>query len=184
MRYIKTEIPGPVIIEPRVFTDARGYFFESFLQREFDREVGRFRFVQDNESLSTRGVVRGLHFQCPPFAQNKLVRCVSGRVLDIALDIRKGSPTFGKHVAVELSSDNKRQMFIPAGFAHGFMVLSPEAVFVYKCDNYYHPESEAGVSILDETLGIEWPIPAEEFILSAKDKVHGPLKDYDSPFFF
>ena len=182
MEVIKTNIEGALIIEPRVFEDARGYFFESFSQREFDAKVGPVRFVQDNESKSSYGVMRGLHFQAPPFAQSKLVRCVRGRVLDVAVDIRRGSPTYGQHVAVELSEDNHRQFFIPRGFAHGFAVLSEEAVFQYKCDEYYHPESEGGISILDSSLGIDWHIPAEHVILSEKDTKHLLLRDFVSPF--
>ena len=182
MEIIKTNIEGALIIEPRVFEDARGYFFESFSQREFDAKVGPVRFVQDNESKSSYGVMRGLHFQVPPFAQSKLVRCVRGRVLDVAVDIRRGSPTYGQHVAVELSEDNHRQFFIPRGFAHGFAVLSKEAVFQYKCDEYYHPESEGGISILDSSLGIDWHIPAEHVILSEKDTKHLLLRDFVSSF--
>ena len=182
MEIIKTNIEGVLVIEPRVFEDARGYFFESFSQREFDAKVGPVRFVQDNESKSSYGVMRGLHFQAPPFAQSKLVRCVRGRVLDVVLDIRRGSPTYGQHVAVELSEDNHRQFFIPRGFAHGFAVLSEEAVFQYKCDEYYHPESEGGISILDSSLGIDWHIPAEHVILSEKDMKHLLLRDFVSPF--
>ena len=182
MEVIKTNIEGALIIEPRVFEDARGYFFESFSQREFDAKVGPVRFVQENESKSSYGVMRGLHFQVPPFAQSKLVRCVRGRVLDVAVDIRRGSPTYGQHVAVELSEDNHRQFFIPRGFAHGFAVLSEEAVFQYKCDEYYHPESEGGISILDSSLGIDWHIPAEHVILSEKDTKHLLLRDFVSPF--
>ena len=155
MNIIKTHIEGPVIIEPRIFNDARGYFFESFSKREFDEKVAKIDFVQDNESCSTYGVMRGLHFQRPPFAQAKLVSCVKGAVLDVAVDIRKGSPTYGQHVAVELTEDNHRQFFIPRGFAHGFAVLSDIAVFQYKCDNYYHPEVDGGISIQDSDLGID-----------------------------
>lgn len=182
MEVIKTAIEGPVIIEPKVFGDSRGYFFESFSQRDFEAKVGRINFVQDNESMSSYGVMRGLHFQRPPYAQSKLVRCVKGRVLDVAVDIRKGSPTYGKHVAVELSEDNHRQIFIPRGFAHGFVVLSDTAVFQYKCDNFYAPQADGGISILDESLGIDWQIPLEKALLSEKDTKHLPLKDFDSPF--
>lgn len=182
MEVIKTEIDGVVIIEPRVFNDARGYFFESYSKREFDEKVRRVDFVQDNESMSTCGVMRGLHFQRPPYTQSKLVRCVKGRVLDVAVDIRKGSPTYGKHVAVELSEENHRQFFVPRGFAHGFAVLSDEAVFQYKCDNYYHPESEGGISIADESLGIDWQVEPASAILSEKDLKHVLLRDFDSPF--
>ncbi|MBQ8645512.1 MAG: dTDP-4-dehydrorhamnose 3,5-epimerase [Bacteroidales bacterium] len=182
MEVIKTAIEGPVIIEPKVFGDSRGYFFESFSQRDFEAKVGKINFVQDNESMSSYGVMRGLHFQRPPYAQSKLVRCVKGRVLDVAVDIRKGSPTYGKHVAVELSEDNHRQIFIPRGFAHGFVVLSDTAVFQYKCDNFYAPQADGGISILDESLGIDWQIPLEKALLSEKDTKHLPLKDFDSPF--
>ena len=182
MEVINTALDGVVIIEPRVFKDARGYFFESFSQREFDEKVRKINFVQDNESMSTYGVMRGLHFQCPPYAQSKLVRCVKGRVLDVAVDIRKGSPTYGKHVAVELSEENHRQFFIPRGFAHGFAVLSDTAVFQYKCDNFYAPTADGGISIKDDKLGIDWLIPMDEAILSEKDINHLCLKDFDSPF--
>ena len=179
---IKTEIEGVVIIEPKVFGDARGYFFESWSQKDFDELVRPIKFVQDNESMSTYGVMRGLHFQRPPFTQSKLVRCVKGAVLDVAVDIRKGSPTYGKHVAVELTEDNHRQFFVPRGFAHGFAVLSETAVFQYKCDNFYAPQADGGISILDETLGIDWRIPTDKAILSEKDTKHACLKDFDSPF--
>lgn len=179
---MKTEIEGVVIIEPKVFKDARGYFFESYSKREFDEKVRPIDFVQDNESCSTKGVMRGLHFQRPPFTQSKLVRCVKGAVLDVAVDIRKGSPTYGKHVAVELTEDNHRQFFIPKGFAHGFAVLSDIAVFQYKCDEFYHPEADGGISILDDSLGIDWHIDPSEVILSEKDTRYPLLKDFDSPF--
>lgn len=182
MNVINTEIEGVFIIEPRIFCDARGYFFESFSKREFDEKIGPVDFVQDNESCSTRGVMRGLHFQRPPYSQAKLVRCVKGSVLDVAVDLRTGSPTFGRHVAVELSEDNHRQFFIPRGFAHGFAVLSDIAVFQYKCDNYYHPEADGGVSITDPSLGIDWRIDLSEAILSDKDLRHPLLKDFTSPF--
>lgn len=184
MNVIPTEIEGVVIIESRIFKDSRGYFFESYSKREFDDKVRPVDFVQDNESMSTRGVMRGLHFQRPPFTQAKLVRCVRGRVLDVAVDIRKGSPTYGKHVAVELSEENHRQFFVPRGFAHGFAVLSDVAVFQYKCDNYYHPEADGGISIADESLGIDWQIDPSQAILSEKDLHHPLLKDFDSPFEF
>ena len=177
MEVIKTALEGVVIIEPRVFKDSRGYFFEAFSQREFDEKVRPIRFVQDNESMSTYGVMRGLHYQRMPYTQSKLVRCVKGAVLDVAVDIRKGSPTFGQHVAVELSEDNHRQLFIPRGFAHGFAVLSDVAVFQYKCDNFYHPESDAGIQLMDEALGIDWRIPMEQAILSEKDLRHAKLGD-------
>lgn len=182
MEVIKTEIEGVVIIEPRIFKDSRGYFFESYSKREFDEKVRPVDFVQDNESCSSYGVMRGLHFQRPPFAQSKLVRCVKGRVLDVAVDIRKGSPTYGRHVAVELTEDNHRQFFIPRGFAHGFAVLSDIAVFQYKCDNYYHPEADGGISIRDTSLGIDWMIDPSKAILSEKDLRHAVLADFDSPF--
>ena len=184
MEVIKTDIEGVVIIEPRVFKDARGYFFESFSQREFEEKVRTINFVQDNESMSSYGVMRGLHFQRPPFAQSKLVRCVKGAVLDVAVDIRKGSPTYGQHVAVKLTEDNHRQFFIPRGFAHGFAVLSDVAVFQYKCDNFYAPQADGGISILDSELGIDWHIPLDNAILSEKDTLHPCLSDFDSPFSF
>lgn len=187
MEVKKTAIDGLLIIEPKVFGDARGYFFESFSQREFDEKVvpilgHTINFVQDNESMSSYGVMRGLHFQRPPFTQSKLVRCVKGAVLDVALDIRKGSPTYGQHVAVELTEDNHRQFFVPRGFAHGFAVLSESAVFQYKCDEFYHPEADGGISILDDSLGIDWIIPTEKANLSDKDTKHSLLKDFISPF--
>ncbi len=182
MEVIKTNIEGVVIIEPRIFRDARGYFFESFSQREFDAKVRPIRFVQDNESMSSYGVMRGLHFQCPPYTQSKLVRCVRGRVLDVAVDIRKGSPTYGQHVAVELSEENHRQFFVPRGFAHGFAVLSQTAIFQYKCDNFYAPQADGGISIKDDSLGIDWRIPVSEALLSDKDTQHPLLRDFDSPF--
>ncbi len=184
MEVIQTNIKGVVIIEPRLFKDDRGYFFESYSERDFNKQVDEVHFVQDNESKSSYGVMRGLHFQRPPFTQSKLVRCVKGAVLDVAVDIRKGSPTYGQHVAVELTEDNHRQFFIPRGFAHGFAVLSPEAIFQYKCDNFYHPEADGGISILDTSLGIDWRIPTEHAILSEKDTKHPLLKDFDSPFEF
>ncbi|MDO4462365.1 MAG: dTDP-4-dehydrorhamnose 3,5-epimerase [Bacteroidia bacterium] len=182
MEVIKTDIEGVVIIEPKVFKDARGYFFESFSQREFDEKVRPINFVQDNESMSSYGVMRGLHFQRPPFTQSKLVRCVHGEVLDVVVDIRKGSPTYGKHISVILSEDNHRQLFIPRGFAHGYSVLSETAVFQYKCDNFYAPQADGGISILDDSLGIDWQIPTDKAILSDKDTKHPLLKDFDSPF--
>ncbi len=189
MQLLETSIPGVLIVEPKVFGDGRGYFFESYSQREFNEKISAVPgapksvdFVQDNESLSSYGVMRGLHFQRPPFAQAKLVRCVRGKVLDVALDIRRGSPTYGQHVAVELSEENHRQLFIPKGFAHGFAVLSEIAVFQYKCDEFYHPEADGGLSILDKSLGIDWRIPSDKAILSEKDTRHPLLKDFDSPF--
>ena len=206
MEVIKTAIEGVVIIEPKVFKDARGYFFESFSQREFEEKVRKINFVQDNESMSSYGVMRGLHFQRPPFSQSKLVRCVKGAVLDVAVDIRKGSPTYGQHVSCLLTGrdeeglriaevfakkesliDNPssligRQFFVPRGFAHGFAVLSETAVFQYKCDNFYAPQADGGISIKDDSLGIDWKIPTENALLSEKDTLHTLLKDFDSPF--
>ena len=212
MEIIKTAIDGVLIIEPKVFGDKRGYFFESFSQREFDEKVApilghSINFVQDNESMSSYGVMRGLHFQRPPYTQSKLVRCVKGAVLDVAVDIRKGSPTYGQHVdcllcgrdedgvriANELSGSLPSyfshltsaiglQFFVPRGFAHGFAVLSETAVFQYKCDEFYHPEADGGISILDSSLGIDWRIPTEKANLSDKDTKHALLKDFDSPF--
>ena len=213
MNVIKTAIDGVLIIEPRIFEDARGYFFESFSQREFDEKVAPIlghtvTFVQDNESKSSYGVMRGLHFQRPPYTQSKLVRCVKGAVLDVAVDIRKGSPTYGQHVECLLCAhdeegeriareyENKShssflvspflmiglQFFVPRGFAHGFAVLSETAVFQYKCDEFYHPEADGGISILDDSLGIDWRIPTDKAILSEKDTKHPLLKDFDSPF--
>ena len=212
MEVIKTNIEGVLIIEPKVFVDKRGYFFESFSQREFDEKVApilghTINFVQDNESMSSYGVMRGLHFQRPPFTQSKIVRCVKGAVLDVAVDIRKGSPTYGQHVECLLCAhdeegeriakeyndsltDNRstltakvgRQFFVPRGFAHGFAVLSETAVFQYKCDEFYHPEADGGISILDESLGIDWRIPTDKALLSEKDTKHALLKDFDSPF--
>ena len=175
MKVIKTNISDVVILEPRVFGDERGYFFESFSQREFNEQVAEVTFVQDNESKSSYGVVRGLHYQLPPYTQAKLVRVVEGEVLDVVVDLRKNSATFGKHVAVVLSGENKRQFFIPKGFAHGFAVLSPQAVFQYKCDNYYAPQYESGIQFDDPALGIDWKIP--EMILSAKDRMHKRLEE-------
>ena len=213
MNVIKTNIDGVLIIEPKVFGDKRGYFFESFSQREFDEKVApilghTINFVQDNESMSSYGVMRGLHFQRPPYTQSKLVRCVKGAVLDVAVDIRKGSPTYGQHVECLLSAHDEegariakqfagytfncqlsifncqlgQQFFIPKGFAHGFAVLTDTAVFQYKCDEFYHPEADGGISILDESLGIDWHIPTEKANLSEKDTKHPLLKDFDSPF--
>lgn len=208
MNIIQTKIPGLVIIEPKVFKDPRGYFFESFSQREFEEKVRKINFVQDNESMSSYGVMRGLHFQAPPFTQSKLVRCVKGAVLDVAVDIRKGSPTYGQHVACLLTGRDEEgeamakkyahllnhlplretgeglglQFFVPRGFAHGFAVLSETAVFQYKCDNFYAPQADGGISILDGSLGIDWQIPMEKALLSEKDTKHPLLKDFDSPF--
>lgn len=182
MEFKETDIKGVYILEPRVFKDPRGYFFESFSKREFEEAIGKVDFVQDNESCSSKGVVRGLHFQKPPYSQAKLVRCVRGKVLDVAVDLRQNSPSYGKFVAVELSEDNHRQFFIPKGFAHGFEVLSDIAVFQYKCDEYYHPETEGGIDIFDAELGIPWKVNIDEAIVSEKDKKHPLLKDFISPF--
>ena len=187
MNIVKTEIEGVLIIEPRLFRDSRGYFFESFSEREFEEKVTPIlghsvHFCQDNESMSNYGVMRGLHFQRPPFAQSKLLRCVEGKVLDIAVDIRKSSSTYGEHVAVELSAENHRQLFIPQGFAHGFSVLSEKAIIQYKCDNFYHHEAEDGISVLDESLGIDWKIPVSQAVLSNKDTKYRLFRDFDSPF--
>lgn len=183
MEIIKPEIEGLLILRPRIFTDARGYFFESYSKKSFDEAVGYpVEFVQDNQSKSSYGVVRGLHFQRPPFAQAKLVRCIKGKVLDVAVDLRRDSPTFGQHVAVELSEENNVQFFIPRGFAHGFSVLSEEAVFQYKCDNYYAPHADGGISLNDETLGIDWKIAPADMILSEKDSAHPMLSEIISPF--
>lgn len=178
MNIIKTAIEGVVIIEPQLIKDeCGGYTYESFSQKEFNEKVTPIEFVQDNESMSSYGVIRGLHFQREPYAQSKLVRCVKGKVLDVAVDIRQNSPTFGQYVAVELSAENHRQVFIPKGFAHGFAVLSDVAIFQYKCDEFYHPESEGAISLNDPTLGVNWMIPVEDAILSDKDKKHPLLKD-------
>lgn len=182
MNIIQTSIEGVVIVEPLLFRDSRGYFFESFSQRDFCERVRQVDFIQDNESRSTYGVLRGLHFQRPPHAQSKLVRCVRGAVLDVAVDIRRGSPTYGQHVAVELTEENHLQLFIPRGFAHGFAVLSDEAVFQYKCDNYYAPEADGGISIKDALLNIDWRIPAGKAILSEKDTRHPLLREFITPF--
>lgn len=184
MEVIKTEIEGVVIIEPRIFKDDRGYFYESFSQREFEEKVCKTTFVQDNQSKSSYGVLRGLHFQKPPYCQSKLVRCIKGAVLDVAVDIRKGSPTFGKYVAVELTEDNHRQFFVPRGFAHGFAVLSDEAVFQYKCDNFYNKESEGAVAWNDPQLAIDWHVPADRIVLSDKDKLNKTIADADFLFDF
>lgn len=179
MEVIKTDIEGVVIIEPRIFRDDRGYFYESFSQREFEEKVCRTTFVQDNQSKSSYGVLRGLHFQKPPYCQSKLVRCIKGAVLDVAVDLRKGSPTFGKHVAVELTEENHRQLFVPRGFAHGFAVLSEESVFQYKCDNFYNKESEGAIAWDDPELAIDWRIPADKALLSEKDRLNKSIKEAD-----
>ena len=183
MEIIKTELEGLLMVRPRVFSDSRGYFFESFSRRDFENATGcQVDFVQDNESCSQRGVIRGLHFQSPPYSQAKLVRCVSGRVLDVALDIRRSSPTFGRHFAAELSGENKLALFIPRGFAHGFAVLSDDAIFQYKCDNYYCPESEGGISIFSPELSIDWGIDPVDAILSPKDLNYPSLNEFNTPF--
>ena len=182
MNIIKTHIQDLVIIEPRIFGDARGYFFQSFSQKDFEEKVFNTTFVQDNESQSIHGVLRGLHFQKPPFAQAKLVRVVKGKVLDVAVDLRVGSPTYGQHASVELSEENKRQFFVPRGFAHGFVVLSDEAIFQYKCDNYYAPQSEGSLLWNDLDLKIDWKIEADKVILSEKDKISPLLKDLEKIF--
>ena len=182
MNYIQTEIDGVWLIEPRVFSDERGYFMEAYKKEEFDANIGPVDFIQDNESKSSFGVLRGLHYQKGEYSQAKLVRVLKGKVLDVAVDLRKSSPTFGKHVCVLLSEENKRQFFIPRGFAHGFAVLSETAVFQYKCDNFYAPQADGGIQLRDESLGIDWKIPVAEAILSEKDLKHPLLKDYDSPF--
>ena len=187
MNVINTDIEGALIIEPRFLGDSRGYFFESFSQREFDEKVASIlghtiNFVQNNESMSSYGVMRGLHFQRPPYTQSKLVRCVQGAVLDVALDIRKGSKTYGQHVAVELTEKNHRQFFVPRGFAHGFAVLSNTAVFQYKCDEFYHPEADDGICILDDSLGIDWHVSPDKAVLSEKDTKHVLFNGFHSPF--
>lgn len=182
MEVKKTKIDGVCIIDPRIFNDARGYFFESFSKREFEEKVIRTEFVQDNESKSSYGVLRGLHFQKPPYAQSKLVRCVKGAVLDVAVDIRKGSPTYGQWVSCLLTEDNHTQFFVPRGFAHGFSVLSEEVIFQYKCDNFYAPQAEGAIAWNDPDLAIDWRIPEDRVLLSEKDAHHPLLKDFDSPF--
>ena len=177
MDFKETAIKGVYIIEPRVFNDARGYFFEAWKQAECEEHIGKVNFVQDNESKSSRGVLRGLHYQKGDYSQAKLVRVIKGCVLDVAVDIRKSSPTFGKHVMVELSGENKRQFFIPRGFAHGFLVLSDEAIFTYKVDNVYAPQADAGIRWNDPALGIEWPIDPKEVLTSEKDLKQPLLKD-------
>ncbi|MDB2442524.1 dTDP-4-dehydrorhamnose 3,5-epimerase [Flavobacteriales bacterium] len=184
MKFIKTAISGVYIIEPSVFGDNRGYFSESFNLEKFEENIYPIKFVQDNESKSSKGVLRGLHFQKPPFTQAKLVRCIEGRVMDVAVDIRKGSPTYGKHVAIELTGENKKQLFVPRGFAHGFSVLSNTAVFAYKVDNTYAPECDSGIRYDDKDLNIDWGLPEEEVQLSVKDKNLRFFKDLDSPFNF
>ncbi len=177
MNYIETSIEGVWIIEPKVFADKRGYFFESWKKEDFESHIGNVDFIQDNESRSSYGVLRGLHYQKGEFSQAKLVRVIKGKVLDVAVDLRKSSPSFGKYVAVELSEDNKRQFFIPRGFAHGFVVLSDDAIFTYKVDNVYAPQAEAGIKWNDETVNVEWPIPAADVVVSDKDDNAVALKD-------
>ncbi|GET24186.1 dTDP-4-dehydrorhamnose 3,5-epimerase [Prolixibacter sp. NT017] len=182
MTFTQTTIPGVFVIEPKVFGDARGYFFESFSQKEFEQHIGAINFVQDNESRSTRGVLRGLHFQRPPFAQAKLVRCIEGEVLDVAVDLRQGSPTNKQYVAVKLTGENKRQLFIPRGFAHGFVVLSETATFAYKVDNVYAPDHDGGIAWNDPEINVDWQIDGSEVLLSAKDQALKPLSETDIPF--
>ena len=182
MNIIKTNIEGVLIIEPKIFKDSRGYFFESYNKRSFDDVLGNIDFVQDNESCSSKGVLRGLHFQKPPFSQAKLVRCVKGCVMDVAVDLRKGSPTYGKYVSCILDDENRRQFFIPRGFAHGFQVLSDVAVFQYKCDNLYSPDFEGGINLFDPDLNIDWKINPENAIVSEKDRNNSTFRDFDSPF--
>ena len=182
MNVIRTDIEGLAVIDPRIFNDSRGYFFESFSERDFCEQVAQVKFVQDNESKSSYGVIRGLHFQKPPYAQAKLVRVVKGKVLDVAVDLRAGSPTYGKHFAVELSDENHRQFFIPRGFAHGFSVLSDEVVFQYKCDNYYAPQSEGSVIWNDPDLAIDWGVPRDKAVLSEKDSGNPRLRDLEKIF--
>ena len=178
MDYIKTDIPGVWVLEPKVFNDSRGYFMETFKKEDFENHIGEINFIQDNESKSSFSVLRGLHFQKGEFSQAKLVRVITGKVLDVAVDIRKDSPAFGKHVAVELSGENKRQFFIPRGFAHGFLVLSDEVVFCYKVDNVYSPQNECSILYNDTDLNINWPIEPSKIIVSEKDKNAPLLKDY------
>jgi dTDP-4-dehydrorhamnose 3,5-epimerase len=185
MDVIKTAIDGVFILEPKVHRDSRGYFFEVFNAKEFNEKTGLdVTFVQDNESLSSYGVLRGLHFQFPPFSQAKLLRCVKGRVLDVTVDIRKGSPTYGKYVMCELSEESLRMFFLPKGMAHGFCVLSEQALFQYKCDEFYHPEAEGGIAWNDPDIAIQWPIPIQDIILSERDNNHPNLKDFNSPFLY
>ena len=184
MKIIKTEINGIFIIEPKIYKDSRGYFYESYSKKDFDEEIGKICFVQDNQSCSIKGVIRGLHFQKPPYSQAKLVRCVKGSVLDVAVDLRKNSETFGKHIIIELSENNHRELFIPKGFAHGFEVLSEIAIFQYKCDEYYHPETEEGINPFDKTLNIKWKVSPNEAIISNKDLHNPSFSDFITPFSF
>jgi dTDP-4-dehydrorhamnose 3,5-epimerase len=182
MEFIENDLPGLITIKPKVFKDSRGYFFEVFNQKEFEAQIGKVDFVQDNESKSTFGVLRGLHFQRPPFTQAKLVRCILGRILDVVVDLRVSSPTYGRHFTIELSSEDKCQLFIPRGFAHGFVVLSPEAVFSYKVDNFYSPSHDSGILWNDPNLSINWQLQEEEIILSEKDEKLKPLRSTEIPF--
>ncbi|WP_299107760.1 dTDP-4-dehydrorhamnose 3,5-epimerase [uncultured Tenacibaculum sp.] len=184
MQFIKTKIPEVIVIEPRVFNDDRGYFFESFNQQEFEKNIGEVQFVQDNESKSVKGVLRGLHFQKPPYAQAKLVRCIQGKVLDVIVDVRKNSPTYGEHITIELSEENKKQVFVPRGCAHGYAVLSEEAIFAYKVDNYYAPEFDSGIIWNDRLLRIDWQTNIEEVILSEKDKALEAFEALETPFIY
>ena len=184
MKFLKTDITGVVIIEPTVFSDNRGYFLESFNKKNFEDKIGKIDFVQDNESKSSRGVIRGLHFQKPPFAQAKLVRCINGSVMDVAVDIRKGSPTYGKYVSIELSEDNKKQLYIPRGFAHGYSVLSESAIFAYKVDNNYAPECDAGILWKDPDLNIQWGVNNDDILISKKDSKLPSFSELESPFTF
>lgn len=184
MQFIKTKIPEVIIIEPRVFNDERGYFFESFNQQKFEKNIGDIKFVQDNESKSVKGVLRGVHFQKPPYAQAKLVRCIQGKVLDVIVDIRKNSPTYGEHITIELSEENKKQVFVPRGCAHGYAVLSEEAIFAYKVDNYYAPEFDSGIIWNDRLLRIDWQTNIEEVILSEKDKALEAFEALETPFIY
>lgn len=184
MKFLKTDIPGVIIIEPAVFSDNRGYFFESFNKKNFEDNIGKINFAQDNESKSSKGVLRGLHFQAPPFAQAKLVRCIKGSVLDVAVDIRKGSPTYGKYVSIELSEDNKKQLYIPRGFAHGYSVLSDSAIFAYKVDNNYAPECDAGILWNDPVLNIQWGVNNCDILISKKDSKLSSFLELESPFTF
>lgn len=177
MNFLETAVQGVYVIEPKVYNDARGYFFEAWKKEEFEERLGRVEFIQDNESKSSYGVLRGLHYQKGEFSQAKLVRVIKGKVLDVAVDIRRSSPTFGKHVMVELSEENKRQLFIPRGFAHGFLVLSDEAIFTYKVDNVYAPQAEAGIRWNDPQLAIEWPIDPKDVLTSEKDLNAALLKE-------
>ena len=182
MQFIKTKIPDVIIIEPQVFGDERGYFFESFNQKAFEEHVGKIDFVQDNESKSSKGVLRGLHFQKPPFTQAKLLRCIEGEVLDVAVDLRKDSPTYKQYVSIELSGENKKQVFVPKGFAHGFLVLSETATIAYKVDEYYAPDYDSGIAWNDEDIAIDWGVSIDDVQLSGKDQKLQPLSQTDTPF--